>query len=103
MSLDWDPQGRLWVVETPEYPGGRDVNKNDFKAYWNRLQEPAKYPVGGKMDRTPRDRISILTDTDGDGVMDRKTVFADGLELPTSLVFYKDGVIVSQTPVKGGK
>ena len=98
MSLDWDPQGRLWVVETPEYPGGRDVNKNDFKAYWNRLQDPKKYPVGGKMDRAPRDRISILTDTDGDGIMDRKTVFADGLELPTSLVFYKDGVIVSQAP-----
>lgn len=98
MSLDWDPQGRLWVVETPEYPGGRDVNKNDFKAYWNRLQDPAKYPVGGKMDRQPKDRISILTDTNGDGVMDQKTVFADGLELPTSLVFYKDGVIVSQAP-----
>ncbi|MDO8349359.1 MAG: ThuA domain-containing protein, partial [Planctomycetota bacterium] len=41
---------------------------------------------------------SYLEDTDRDGVMDRKTVFADGLELPTSLVFYKDGVIVSQAP-----
>jgi uncharacterized protein len=30
--------------------------------------------------------------------MDRKTVFADGLELPTSLVFHRDGVIVSQAP-----
>jgi putative membrane-bound dehydrogenase-like protein len=30
--------------------------------------------------------------------MDRKTVFADGLELATSLVFYRDGVIVSQAP-----
>lgn len=98
MSLDWDPQGRLWVVETPEYPGGRDVNKNDFKAYWNRAQDPANFPVNGKQPRKPKDRISILTDTDGDGVMDKKVVFADGLELPTSLVFYKDGVIVSQAP-----
>lgn len=98
MSLDWDPQGRLWVIETPEYPGGRDVNKNDFKAYWNWARDPKAFPVGGKQPRKPLDRISILTDTNGDGVMDRQSVFADGLELPTSLVFYKDGVIVSQAP-----
>jgi len=98
MSLDWDPQGRLWVVETPEYPGGRDVNKNDFKAYWDRARDPAKFPVGGKEPRKPLDRISILTDANGDGVMDKRTVFADGLELPTSFVFWKDGVIVSQAP-----
>ncbi len=98
MSLDWDPQGRLWVVETPEYPGGLDVNKNDFKAYWNRRLDPDRYPAGARESRKPKDRVSILEDTNGDGVMDRKTVFADGLELPTSLVFYKDGVIVSQAP-----
>ena len=98
MSIDWDPQGRMWVVETPEYPGGRDVNKNDFKAYWNRAQNPQSFPVGGKQPRKPLDRISILEDTNGDGVMDKKTVFADGLELPTSSVFYKDGVIVAQAP-----
>ena len=98
MSLDWDAQGRLWVVETPEYPGGRDVNKNDFKAYWNRANDPKNFPVGGKEPRKPLDRISVLTDTNGDGVMDHKEVFAEGLELPTSLVFYKDGVIVSQAP-----
>jgi putative membrane-bound dehydrogenase-like protein len=98
MSLDWDPQGRLWVVETPEYPGGLDVNKNDFKAYWNRVNDPANFPVGGKQPRKPKDRISMLEDTNGEGVMDKKTVFADGLQLPTSLVFYKDGVIVSQAP-----
>lgn len=98
MSLDWDPQGRMWVVETPEYPGGRDVNKNDFKAYWDRAKDPSRFPVGSKEPRKPLDRISILTDSNGDGVMDRKAVFADGLELPTSLVLYKDGVIVSQAP-----
>ena len=98
MSIDWDEKGRLWVVETPEYPGGRDVNKNDFKAYWNRAQNPSAFPVGSKEPRKPLDRISILEDSNGDGVMDRKTVFADGLELPTSSVFWKDGVIVSQAP-----
>ena len=39
-----------------------------------------------------------MEDTTGDGVMDKKTVFYEGLELATSFVFYKDGVIVSQAP-----
>lgn len=98
MSLDWDPQGRLWVVETPEYPGGRDITRNDAKIAPWRAGEPEKFPVGGKEPRPARDRISMLEDTNGDGVMDKKTVFFEGLELPTSLVFYKDGVIVSQAP-----
>ncbi len=98
MSLDWDPQGRLWVVETPEYPGGRDIHKNDSKIAPWRVREPDKFPVGNKEPRPAHDRVSMLEDTNGDGIMDRKTVFADGLELPTSLVFYTDGVIVSQAP-----
>ena len=98
MSLDWDPQGRLWVVETPEYPGGRDITQNDTRISPWRTREPDKFPAGSKEPREPHDRVSILEDTNGDGVMDKKTVFADGLELPTSLVFYKDGVIVSQAP-----
>lgn len=98
MSLDWDPQGRLWVIETPEYPGGRDINGNDSKVTPWRSGDPENFPVGGKEKRRPRDRVSVLEDTNGDGIMDKKTVFADGLELPTSLVFYKDGVIVTQAP-----
>ncbi|MCO5052466.1 MAG: ThuA domain-containing protein [Verrucomicrobiae bacterium] len=98
MSLDWDPQGRLWVVETPEYPNGRSINRNDAKIAPWRERHPEEYPVGGKEPRPAHDRISMLEDTDGDGVMDKKTVFYEGLELATSLVFYKDGVIVSQAP-----
>lgn len=98
MSLDWDPRGRLWVVETPEYPGGRDIAGNDAKISPWRVREPDQFKPGTKEQRKPRDRVSILEDTNGDGVMDRKTVFADGLELPTSVVFYKDGIIVTQAP-----
>ena len=38
----------------------------------------------------PRTRISILTDTNGDGVMDRKHVFADKLELVTGFVLLQE-------------
>ncbi len=98
MSLDWDPRGRLWVVETPEYPGGRDIHRSDARISPWRVRDPEKFPPNTKEPRPARDRISMLEDTDGDGLMDRRTVFHDGLELPTSLVFYKDGVIVSQAP-----
>jgi putative membrane-bound dehydrogenase-like protein len=55
-------------------------------------------PQPGEQDRPGRDKISILTDTDGDGVMDKKDIFYEGLNLVTGLVFYKDGVIVTQAP-----
>ncbi|MHB8523132.1 MAG: PVC-type heme-binding CxxCH protein [Limisphaerales bacterium] len=104
ISLDWDPHGRLWVAETPEYPNGRRINKNDGVIYPYRQRDPQDYQAA-KETRPAHDRIAWLEDTDGDGVMDKTHIFADdqhgvpgGLELVTSLVFYKDGVIVAQAP-----
>ena len=74
ISMDWDAKGRLWIAETPEYPFRKDRS------------------------RAPYDRISILEATRNDGRMDKKTVFYEGLDLVTSMVFYRDGVIVSQAP-----
>jgi putative membrane-bound dehydrogenase-like protein len=96
MNIDWDPAGRLWVAETPEYPNGRREPKSEMKdTPWKdsgfRVRPPTK-------ERPAIDRISILTDTDSDGRMDKKEIFYEGLELVTSFVFYKDGVIVSQAP-----
>lgn len=91
MNIDWDEKGRLWVVETPEYPNGlRQANVEAWKDSGS--VEPGKY------DRDPMDRVSILTDTDGDGIMDKKQVFADKIELATSSVFYKNGIIVCAAP-----
>jgi signal transduction histidine kinase len=44
------------------------------------------------------ERIVILEDTRGDGRADRRTVFATGLNIPTSLAFADGGVIVHQAP-----
>lgn len=90
MNVDWDEKGRLWVCETPEYPNGRrelNVEKWKDSGSWTK-----------KYDRDPIDRISWLEDTNGDGVMDKKHVFADKLELVTSFVFYKNGVIACAAP-----
>ncbi|MEM9017794.1 MAG: sulfatase-like hydrolase/transferase, partial [Verrucomicrobiota bacterium] len=71
--LSWDERGRLWVGETIDYP-------NEVR------------PEGGN------DTIKILEDTDGDGRCDSVTIFADGLNIPTSLVHWDGGVIVAQAP-----
>lgn len=75
ISMNWDHRGRLWVIETVDYPNTVRENKE-----------------------TGDDRIKIIEDTDGDGKADKFTVFADKLNIPTSLVFANDGVIVSQAP-----
>ena len=75
IAMDWDERGRLWVIETVDYP--------------NTVREASG--VGD-------DRIKICEDTDGDGRADKFTVFADQLNIPTSLAFVNGGVVVSQAP-----
>ena len=75
ISLDWDAKGRMWVAESRGYP-----DKERYSGV------PA------------RDSITILTDADGDGQMDARKEFHRGLDLVTSLVFHRDGVIVSAAP-----
>jgi len=53
-----DERGRIWVVESFEYP------KRTPK------------------DAMPRDRIKVLEDTDGDGVCDKVTIWAEGKDFP---------------------
>jgi putative membrane-bound dehydrogenase-like protein len=90
MNIDWDERGRLWVAETPEYPNGR------------RVPNTAPWKDSGSLQprqaRDPEDTISILSDTNRDGLMDRKHVFADKLELVTGFVLYKSGVIAATSP-----
>jgi putative membrane-bound dehydrogenase-like protein len=74
ICMNWDERGRLWIAETVDYPNNRQ-------------------PAG-----SGHDRIVICEDTDGDGVADRFTVFADRLSIPTGFTFYKGGVIVVQAP-----
>lgn len=74
IAFAWDERGRCWVCETADYPHG--------------LVEDGK----------GHDSIKICEDTDGDGVADKFTVFADHLNIPTGIVFANGGVIISQPP-----
>jgi putative membrane-bound dehydrogenase-like protein len=75
IAMAWDEKGRLFVIETEDYPN--EIRSDDG---------------GGK------DRIKICEDTDGDGKADKFTIFADNLNIPTSLTFANGGVIVAQAP-----
>jgi putative membrane-bound dehydrogenase-like protein len=72
--MNWDEKGRLWVIETVDYPN--EVKDGD---------------IGD-------DRIKILEDTNGDGKADKVTLFADKLNIPTSFVFVNGGIMVSAAP-----
>jgi putative membrane-bound dehydrogenase-like protein len=74
IAMTWDEQGRMWLCETMDYP--------------NELQ-----PRG-----QGRDRIRICEDTDGNGQYDSFRLFAEGLSIPTSLTFFRGGVVVQDGP-----
>jgi mono/diheme cytochrome c family protein/glucose/arabinose dehydrogenase len=74
--IDWDGEGRLWVVEMTGY-------MNDIHA---------------AREHDPTGRVVVLQDTNGDGRMDKRTVFADGLVLPRALKVLDGGVLVGEPP-----
>ncbi|HEU5147276.1 MAG TPA: dehydrogenase, partial [Chryseosolibacter sp.] len=68
----FDEDGRLWVVE--------------MRAYMPNME--------GEGEREPIGRVSVLEDTDADGMMDVSTVYMDSLVMPRALAVVKDGVLV---------
>ena len=77
VALAFDPQknARIWVVELPGYM--RDIDGSD--------------------EQKADGRIVILDDTNGDGRMDQRTVFMDGLITPRALAFAYGGLLYSES------
>ena len=73
VQIAFDARGRLWVVTMPSFP----------------------HTVPG---REPPDKLLIFEDTDRDGVADKMTPFAEGLDALDGVAFHRDGVIVSEQP-----
>ena len=71
VCLDFDPAGRMWVCEMLGYMPDID----------------------GKGEADPQGRIVILEDTNGDGRVDKRTVFLDKLLLPRAIAVFQDGVL----------
>jgi len=62
------------------------------------VAENRGYPIGPKEGEKPAGVIAILEDTDGDGQMDKRTVFADGLTFPNGVLPWNGGLIVTCAP-----
>jgi len=60
IALRWDERGRLWVLQTSDYPQAQPGVVSD-------------------------DKIIILEDTDHDGRADKQTIFAGGLSQPMGM------------------
>ncbi len=77
-NIDVDERGRVWVTEAYNYRF--EINKNESR------------PEG--------DRILILEDKDGDGILETSTVFYQGPEInaPLGITVLGDRVLVSQSP-----
>ena len=70
VDMEIDEYGRLYVVEMPGYP----------------------------LDKGGSGKVVLLSDTDGDGKMDKTTVLKEGLVLPSSIMRWKKGVLVTDAP-----
>ncbi|PYT68891.1 MAG: dehydrogenase [Acidobacteria bacterium] len=70
VAMDWDENGRIYVAEDTGYP----------------------------LDTRPIGRIVLLEDTNGDGIPDRRTVFADQIVMPNGVMCWKGGVLVTAAP-----
>jgi len=73
IAFSWDEKGRMFVLITKDYPNERKDS-------------------GGS------DYILICEDTNKDGKADKFTRFADGLSIPTGMVFSNGGLVVCQAP-----
>ena len=76
VQAQFDHRGRLWVVEMSGY-----------------MPNPE-----GTGEQEPTGSIVILEDTDGDGRMDKRTVFLDRLVMPRSVMLVGGGALVAEPP-----
>ena len=76
VCMAWGPDGELYVAEMLTYM--LDANARDEK--------------------TPKSRVIKLVDTNGDGKMDKRTVYLDQLTLPRAILVVDKKVIIGEPP-----
>lgn len=70
VAMEIDEQGRMYVVEMHGYP----------------------------LDKSGSGNVKLLTDTNGDGVMNHSETFATDLLFPTGVLRWKKGILVTDPP-----
>lgn len=94
--VKFDDRGRLWTIQYLQYPNPAGLERVKIdrwsRTVYDRIPEPPP--------RGPRgaDRLTIMTDTDGDGRADQYKDFLDGLNIVTGVEFGHGGVYVLQCP-----
>lgn len=76
VALAFDAAGRIWVVEMRDYMPDPD----------------------GHGEEVANGTVAVLEDTDGDGRMDKRTVFLDHLRMPRAIGFAGGGVLIAEMP-----
>jgi len=96
VAIDWDDCGRLWVIQYLQYPNPEGLQRVSVDRYsrtrYDRIPPPPPHGPRGA------DRITILSDSDGDGRMDHAKDFVDGLNLASGFAFGHGGVFVLNVP-----
>jgi len=76
VEIEFDGNGRMYVLEM------RGFMPN----------------IDGKGEDQPVGRVSLLEDQDGDGRMDKSTVFVEGLLMPRAIAVVRGGLLVAEPP-----
>ena len=96
IDLHFDDRGRLWVVQYLQYPfpAGLGITSYDqyLRARYTGVPAPPPNHVRGA------DKITVLEDTDGDGVFDVSKDVITGLNITTSVLTGRGGVWVMNPP-----
>src|SRR5690606_33150673 len=82
IAMDIDSDGRLWVIDMPSYMPVHDRDVLETSA----------------LERVPEARVTVLEDTNGDGIMDVHRIFYEGLILPRAIKVLTDGILVAEPP-----
>lgn len=96
LFLSWDSQGRMWAVQYRQYqyPAGLKVERFDqyLRAVFDKVPEPPPHGTPGA------DKITVYSDTDGDGLYDTGKDVITGLNIATSVQVGPRGIWVLNPP-----
>lgn len=76
VAMSFDTDGRIWVVQMNDYM-------------------PDTVGTG---EEKPTGKVVILSDNNGDGLMDERKIFLDSLVLPRAICLFEKGILVAEPP-----